>query len=356
MNSENESGEHSPPWRGELRAALSVIESLHHDAIADAAVPGSDTAALDELGRRWARARHPLAALLLASERLTRQTVSKMISSSPDIGDVSRLAEKAHSTGAAVNRVLLAAFQDEHRGNSGAPDDGDRQLVAAGLLWGAPVPVELTRTGATSFAVMAVHSGDPGDLRARIDGALAACGRLDVVHLLCGGSGYLLAPARGERQAEELCRQLYDHLRGEVRLAVAWGGRGEVECGRAEASTVLDLATGLRRAPGVYRVEDVVLEYAVMQDKAAMASLLSLVRPVVDQQVLRGALEALIAASGNRSKAATVLKIHRSTLEYRLDRVDQLTGCPPTTARGLQMLAAALTVHEVLHNERPASW
>jgi sugar diacid utilization regulator len=139
-----------------------------------------------------------------------------------------------------------------------------------------------------------------------------------------------------------------------VWLAVAWRANTGIEEGRHEASVVLDLVTSLAQPPGVYGVEDVVVEYALMQDTSALVALLSLIAPVVHQQSLRTTLETLIATGGNRSKAANALDIHRSTLNYRLGRIEQLTGHTPNIAHGLQTLAAALTMYEVVHAPGPA--
>ena len=114
---------------------------------------------------------------------------------------------------------------------------------------------------------------------------------------------------------------------------------------------MLALARGGGRAPGTYQVDDVLVEYAVMQDSSVMANLVSLITPILRQEALRTTLEVFIDANGNRSKAAGVLNIHRSTLDYRLGRIEQLTGCQPTSARGVQMLATALATYNALHSE-----
>lgn len=86
-----------------------------------------------------------------------------------------------------------------------------------------------------------------------------------------------------------------------------------------------------------------------MAASAAAAGALRLIEPVVARTELLRTLEALIAADGNRARAATDLIIHRSTIDYRLGRIEALTGHSPTRVRGLQTLCTALAAHTLSH-------
>ena len=55
----------------------------------------------------------------------------------------------------------------------------------------------------------------------------------------------------------------------------------------------------------------------------------------------------LVTTNGNRSQAAEQLIIHRSTLDYRIRRIEQLTGLYPGGVRGINVLSAAVTAHAV---------
>jgi sugar diacid utilization regulator len=52
-------------------------------------------------------------------------------------------------------------------------------------------------------------------------------------------------------------------------------------------------------------------------------------------------LDALYRADLDRGRTARQLGIHRSTLDYRLNRVEQLAGISPTSVQGIQLFAAA---------------
>lgn len=201
-----------------------------------------------------------------------------------------------------------------------------------------------------AYAVVAVHrnAGDD-DLETLLDRAFRSCGGHGALAPVTGEDGFVLVPASDEESATELCREVHRRQGADLWLGVSWRGNREIHAARQEAGSVLALARGGRRPPGVYRVEDVFVEYAVIQDPAVRASFFALITPVLRKDLLRTTLEAFIDANGNRSKAANELNIHRSTLDHRLGRIEQLTGCRPTGARGLQTLATALSTHSALH-------
>lgn len=318
--------------RHELCAVLADAGALYRAAIADG--PSEpDLTRLRELGIAWGRRQRPLAPLVLTMRHHTESTVAAMIAGDTS-GDVPRLVETVRRTGVAAVRALVSGFEQAVRGEDG-------QLTAANLLWGGHVPPE------PDYAVIALRCD--GDLGPRIDDVLTARGRLGAVHLLSDGGGFLLAPVHDEKDAIQLCEELREDLADPMWLAVTWRPNTEIEDAGVQASVVLDLVTNLAEPPGVYDVEDVVVEYALMRDIEALVDLLALIAPVVRQELLRTTVEALVATAGNRSKAAGTLNIHRSTLDYRLNRVGQLTGCLPMAARGLQTLATALTLHAVVH-------
>ncbi|WP_158846108.1 helix-turn-helix domain-containing protein [Saccharothrix deserti] len=131
-------------------------------------------------------------------------------------------------------------------------------------------------------------------------------------------------------------------------MAVAWRPRPDVPSGRREVHDIATIAVTSNWPPEVYVVDDVLVEYAVLQEESVVDNLIDGIARVVDQPPLLRALEALVAANGNRSKAALSLEIHRSTLDYRLSRVEDLTGWRPTSLQGLENLAIALTTYAVI--------
>jgi hypothetical protein len=128
-----------------------------------------------------------------------------------------------------------------------------------------------------------------------------------------------------------------------VAVTGQWGAK--IREGRAEVHHVAAIAVASGRPPGLYRVADLPVEYAVLRQPPVLRRLLEIISPIVDQPVLCAALESLTYADGNRSRAAVEIGIHHSTLVYRLRQIRELTGLDPTSARGLTVLSTALTVH-----------
>jgi sugar diacid utilization regulator len=170
-----------------------------------------------------------------------------------------------------------------------------------------------------------------------------------------GGSGTLVAPSatelvalipdRDHQRTDRVIAELERHLGEQVWAGVAAQERAAIPYGHQEAADVVELAIAARRAPGFYRLDDFLVEYAVARHDLVSSSLVSIVRPLTSHPVLYETLDALIQADFNRNRAAKNLFIHRSTLDYRLNRTEEVTGYDPMSGQGAQVLGAAMTAH-----------
>jgi sugar diacid utilization regulator len=115
----------------------------------------------------------------------------------------------------------------------------------------------------------------------------------------------------------------------------------------AEAREVLRLVLELDRPPGAYTVDAVVLEYLLTRPSAARDRLATVLDPLEAGPELIATLEGWFRADFDRRAAAEALAVHPNTLDYRLRRVGEITGLSPSTARGLQVLGAALAVRRL---------
>ncbi|GLZ29000.1 hypothetical protein Lesp02_11900 [Lentzea sp. NBRC 105346] len=192
----------------------------------------------------------------------------------------------------------------------------------------------------TAYAVVACHSADPA-----VVATLAA--HEDLLCVLAGPGGYLLVPCASDRMAGEAVRDLHVRLTGHTWMGVAWGTRKDLATVRATAADLLTLALASRRDPGVYELRHLLAGFAVLRRPDTSARLARLIEPVVDRPQLLEALRAFLAEDGNRAGAARRLRIHRSTLDYRLRAIERLTGARPTSPHGVLTLDAALTAHAV---------
>ncbi|MEQ0558055.1 helix-turn-helix domain-containing protein [Amycolatopsis sp. NEAU-NG30] len=199
---------------------------------------------------------------------------------------------------------------------------------------------------APAYAVVAVHCAEPLDTATMIgtfeqvagDGALTA---------LAPAGGFALLPAGDEARAAQLAREVHAALPGRVWMSASWRPRGEIAWGRQEASKVLSLALAADHEPGVYLLGDLLVEFAVAREPTVSDNLVRIIEPLLQHPALLETLKVLVATDGNRSQAAERLIIHRSTLDYRIQRIEQLTGLHPGSVRGINVLSAALTAHAV---------
>ncbi|MEU5265356.1 helix-turn-helix domain-containing protein [Amycolatopsis sp. NPDC021455] len=199
---------------------------------------------------------------------------------------------------------------------------------------------------APAYAVVAVHCGEPLDTATMI-GTFEQVAADDALTALGPAGGFALLPAGDEARAAQLARQVHAALPGRVWMSVSWRPRGEVAWGRQEAAKVLSLALAADHRPGVYLLEDMLVEFAVACEPTVSDNLVRIVEPLLQHAALFETLKVLVATDGNRSQAAERLIIHRSTLDYRIQRIEQLTGLHPGSVRGINVLSAALTAHAV---------
>ena len=253
----------------------------------------------------------------------------------------------------AVELVLGFRRAAGGEGSAGASPPTPRelaQLLLTGRFAGAEAHGVRVAAG---YAVVAVRlRGMTAD---EAEDAFHRCGGPGTLTLLRGDSGYVLLPVRSEEDGARVCMRAANLLRPhDMWTAVVWTDSADVPQGREAASDVLSLVTALRMPPGEYRSRDVLVEYAVVRSPRAARFCRRLIEPVMKVDVLRQTLGALIAEDGNRTKAAQRLIIHRSTIDYRLLRIEQLTGHSPSTVTGLRMLTAAYALHSLPEVEQGA--
>jgi hypothetical protein len=115
-----------------------------------------------------------------------------------------------------------------------------------------------------------------------------------------------------------------------------------------EAGEVAELAERLGRPCGPYRLDDVLLEHQLSRPGPARERLAGLLAPLAGHPHLLEAVRAYVECGYNRHQAAAHIHVHRNTLNYRLRRVETLTGVDPADPVGSRVLAAALITHDVV--------
>lgn len=278
---------------------------------------------------------------------------------------------------ATVTGTVAAAYLDEQQLIYGEERDA-RRAFADALLASADsqssgpghdrLHVLAARAGvelAHSYAAVAVRLGPSGDERATgVSPAVAGrrkirrlAERLDqlaggsVLSLLEPSGGLLLVPIAAT-PAPALLEGVVDELAiaadAEVLLAQSWRpGLTAVHEAAADAREVLRIAMRLGATSGAFTGQDVLLEQALTTASPWAERLAQTLGPLEAKPDLLATLEAWFASDFDRQETARALQVHPNTVDYRMQRVAEVTGIEPGTARGLQQLGAALIARTV---------
>ncbi|MBP5942563.1 PucR family transcriptional regulator [Streptomyces acidiscabies] len=226
--------------------------------------------------------------------------------------------------------------------------DGYRQKTTADLADlladGQQLPADIAEGLPPRYLVAVVRLADPGS---SVDALRAAAGD-DALLTHRDSNVVLLVPAADPGSGERAVARLVQCLGGSGWLATAERDRACLADGVTEASHVLRLVLAGLRPSGAYTVSDVLVEYAVTLNEKVRADLAAMIGPLRAHKVLWETLTAFIDSDYSRNKAARSLFVHRSTLDYRLRRIGEVTGCDPTSGRGAQTLTAAMIAEALL--------
>lgn len=186
----------------------------------------------------------------------------------------------------------------------------------------------------------------------RVQAELATRCEDSALSLLSVDGGTVLLPAdilTGE-QLDELVAQLSRAAQVPVSAAVVEAPTAEVPSAADQAHELLDMVQRLDCVPGLYRFDDMALEYQLTRPGPGREYLGSLLDPLDDHPELLETLQRHISNNLNRQRTARLMHIHTNTIDYRLKRVAQLTGFDPTQPSGLWYLRSALVARSYRAN------
>lgn len=187
------------------------------------------------------------------------------------------------------------------------------------------------RSGRTPLAAMA----------RRVRAALSAhCGAAVLVRLSDIGGTVLIPGSRTD--ALDVRALLSAAVRCQLVAAMVTAIRSEVPAAAGQAHELLGLALALGRTSGLYRFDDLALEYQLTRPGPARDRLAAVLDPLESQPHLRDTLELFLTSSVSRRALARQLNLHANTVEYRLKRVAALTGHDPLTPAGQWYLRSAM--------------
>ncbi|MEU2778689.1 helix-turn-helix domain-containing protein [Streptomyces sp. NPDC007162] len=230
---------------------------------------------------------------------------------------------------------LLHDFLDGYRQRHTADVPRD---PAGELADGHPLPPAVTEGLTPRYLIAVARLAEPG----RHMAALRAVAGEDALLTHRDGDIVLFIPAAGPGSGERSVTRLTQCLDGKGWLATAERDRARLVDGLDEACYVLRLVVAGLRPSGAYTISDVLVEYAVTLNEKVRTDLAAMIRPLRAHKVLWETLTAFIDSDYSKNRTARSLFIHRSTLDYRLRRIEDVTGCDPTSGRGAQTLSAAV--------------
>ncbi|GGO90595.1 transcriptional regulator [Nocardioides phosphati] len=266
----------------------------------------------------------------------------------------------------AASRGWLAASSETLREAHGA-----RQALLDAVLGGDEARATAERVGLRlppAYGVMALRIGaHPDEVTEGVDPAVAARRKLrrlrhaleiaqpEALASMTATTATVLVPSSATLQHPEPERIVQDMARAAgAPILAAYEAAPVAGVGEALelATDVLDVAAGLGWTTGVVRLQDVAVAYQLTRPSAATSRLAELLAPLAEQPDLLATLDALAAERLNRRRTAKALNVHVNTVNYRLNRVRDLTGLDLVDPVDTQTLLAALAARRAAQAER----
>lgn len=123
--------------------------------------------------------------------------------------------------------------------------------------------------------------------------------------------------------------------------AVAAEPAGVAEAARL-AARIREVAQACGRGPGLYGLDDVLLEYQLTLPSPARDRLAAALGPLASHPDLLATLRVFLGTGLDRRRTAEQLHVHPNTVDYRLRRAAALTGLNPAHGSDLPRIHAAL--------------
>lgn len=174
------------------------------------------------------------------------------------------------------------------------------------------------------------------------------------LHTFDGTAAIVLLPSGSaplDSAGDALANQLSEEFGTDVIIAETdWTARDSVPDAARRANEIAELAHLSGRPTGVYRLDDLLLEYQLTRPGPARERLAARLAPLHDTPHLVRTLDAHLRHGSDRKAAAAEIHVHPNTFSYRLRRIAELTGIDPSEPADSRLLAAALIAQRL----RPA--
>lgn len=256
--------------------------------------------------------------------------------------------ERAQRRTIRFEESLRREFIDDLLAGSGEPDLMLERAARFGFNLAGTHHVVVAQTGRQLLDAGPVHSRLEAHVLATFNGR-------DVMVATKQGLLVCVLPGAASDAATGLTRSLEETGEGPWRIGVGRPGRGSGGLVRSysEACQSLELAGRLARSGSVARFEELLPYRVLTADTALVGELVEAVLGPLQRarggaQHLIETLEAYIAASGNLSATARVLHLSPRAVDYRLQRITQLTGHSPQDPEGRFVLELAVRARPLI--------
>ncbi|UGT44737.1 helix-turn-helix domain-containing protein [Nocardia yamanashiensis] len=348
-----------------LRGEVTVVTRTCLE-LATGVLEGRDVTAkierLQRAGADWAREGIPIGTIHRAvHDGFARGFDLILGTATPD--DYARVAVTARrllEVLATIDSAFAVAYVREHRAVA-AEHHSAVHTVTSALLAGHSTST-MARAGGVqidgAYHVLALSiPAHPGESDASVDGSVVARRKLRRIQselarrsagralsLLGSDGGTVLLPDSdpAATDLEAFLDGLSTAAQVSITATVMHTETAGIPDGAERAHELLDMVHRLECTPGLYRFDDLAMEYQLTRPGPGREYLGSLLDPLDEYPELLETLRRHIGHDLNRRRTARALSVHINTVDYRLKRIGQLTGFDPSQPSGLWYLRSAL--------------
>ncbi|MFC9898297.1 PucR family transcriptional regulator [Nocardia sp. NPDC127579] len=343
-----------------IRACSELVIGLARHADAATSNPSTSLELFRHNAKAWAQQGISIAVVHRAIKQAIDEAIDSAAAEAPSANPRALIAstQRLLRVHAAITTAVSEIFVAETHADAGRPPR-PLSAVAVSLTPGhrsaPPAGLELADTYAV-LAVAITHATDDTDLPdpasaktehlQRLRAALSEQTGHRAFEILGAHGGTILIPAtpRTDAELDNFVAELSVAAQTPILAIVLYSDRDRVRDTADRAHELLDVAQRLRYPSRLYRFSDLALEFQLTRPGHANDGLASLIEPLEAHQDLLHTLQLFIDTNLNRQQTAQLLDLHRNTIDYRLRRIEELTGHNPAQQGGIWHLRSALIV------------
>ncbi|MEU4728859.1 helix-turn-helix domain-containing protein [Streptomyces sp. NPDC023588] len=371
----------SEQLRGEItkevdRGIRAFIRVLRHGELPEEA----ELARISESSARRADEGVPLDAVVGAYHLGAEECAAQILATAEpdDLPDVLLVQHRLLGYLRQVSCAVAAGYVQERQAALG-DEQVARQALLSRLLEGGDPRAAADRAGIRlppTYLVLSIAMGPhPDELRPGVNHSVAARRKLRRLRnelqrqtpgvplsVLSGDGGLVLVPyespaadfaAADRERLTRLVEQLARMCGAELLVAAAAAAPGGVADAARLVGEVRRVAEASGRGPGLYLLDDVLLEYQLSRPSRARDGLAALLGPLTGRPELLDTLRTFLACGLDRRRAAARLQVHPNTVDYRLRKATELTTLDAARGADLLTLHAALAAHDSVRRGEP---